>query len=451
MINWVSRKATAMRRGASAAKTVTPRSRSRSPLAQRLPLPDRRGTRTLLLSARQMRRTRAGGRQQQPTAHLPRSVDGRSADTRPVLDRGSGAPNLNAHSRLLSTPSITHDGQGASGDARTQPRFVRNAGERVGTMRAFLAPCVPPEPWSEAGSRPRREVPMAPGGVEPPHAASKAAALSAELRGLERKGKHGARRARRHGCALLVEPDTHHRDHEGEREAQPADGDQPGAADRRAPLADLALQPRPEDVVVDDRAGDEDGDERGFDQQDAAEVGVRQDGSLQRVVLVREDEPADAENRQAAVAPRPPAATGLLQQRARSFGPSTRIAGTPAKTSATVPPSQTAAASTCRRSATKCTGGEATSGLRCPRAVAVAQLVEPRVVVPVVAGSGPVRHLPLARACGAALRSQAGELPVSPGDPFPCGLAHRIGMCASRPAEPASGGGPAAHRSLCEG
>ena len=32
-------------------------------------------------------------------------------------------------------------------------------------------------------------------------------------------------------------------------------------------------------------------------------------------------------------------------------------------------------------------------GILCERVVAVAQLVEPRVVIPVVAGSSPVRHL----------------------------------------------------------
>ena len=37
-------------------------------------------------------------------------------------------------------------------------------------------------------------------------------------------------------------------------------------------------------------------------------------------------------------------------------------------------------------------------GILCWRVVAVAQLVEPRVVIPVVAGSSPVRHLRAGRA-----------------------------------------------------
>ena len=40
----------------------------------------------------------------------------------------------------------------------------------------------------------------------------------------------------------------------------------------------------------------------------------------------------------------------------------------------------------------RATLGSSRSGYPWPRAVAVAQLVEPRVVVPVVAGSSPVRH-----------------------------------------------------------
>ena len=64
-------------------------------------------------------------------------------------------------------------------------------------------------------------------------------------------------------------------------------------------------------------------------------------------------------------------------------------------------------------------------GILCGRVVAVAQLVEPRVVIPVVAGSSPVRHLflpalpdPLARILERDAIPKAGNLRFPRNLPF---------------------------------
>ena len=65
---------------------------------------------------------------------------------------------------------------------------------------------------------------------------------------------------------------------------------------------------------------------------------------------------------------------------------------------------------------TELRGPAAMHGILCRRVVAVAQLVEPRVVIPVVAGSSPVRH-PISmsgfsRTSGFELRGRKACLPV---------------------------------------
>jgi uncharacterized membrane protein len=91
---------------------------------------------------------------------------------------------LNSWDALLHPRSVAHIIAAQLDNPLQQPRLIGVIGLLTGFMFiAYFVVC------SFAGLRPGAEQrtpadpPMAPGGVEPPHAASKAAALSAELRG----------------------------------------------------------------------------------------------------------------------------------------------------------------------------------------------------------------------------------------------------------------------------
>ena len=91
---------------------------------------------------------------------------------------------LNSWDALLHPRSVAHIIAAQLENPLQQPRLIGVLGLLTGFMLiAYFVVC------SFAGFRPgveRRssaDPPMAPGGIEPPHAASKAAALSAELRG----------------------------------------------------------------------------------------------------------------------------------------------------------------------------------------------------------------------------------------------------------------------------
>ena len=92
---------------------------------------------------------------------------------------------------------------------------------------------------------------MAPGGVEPPRADSKSAALSAELRG------RGPQFALEPVVRIRREPDAEHRQGERDCEVQPPDPDETRTHRLRRTGPHLVLQPRPEDVVVQIGTGEE--------------------------------------------------------------------------------------------------------------------------------------------------------------------------------------------------
>jgi uncharacterized membrane protein len=95
---------------------------------------------------------------------------------------------LNSWDALLHPRSVAHIIAAQLENPVEQPRLIGVIGLLTGFMLiAYFVVC------SFAGLRPGGErsaadPPMAPGGVEPPHAASKAAALSAELRGRAPEG-----------------------------------------------------------------------------------------------------------------------------------------------------------------------------------------------------------------------------------------------------------------------
>ena len=102
---------------------------------------------------------------------------------------------------------------------------------------------------------------------------------------------------------------------------------------------------------MDERAGDEQGDEDRLDDQGAVEVRLER-SAAEPAVELGQPEPREDRDRHRAPPERPPASPERAHRGRASLALELRIAGTPTKTSATVPPTHTEAESTWRTRST---------------------------------------------------------------------------------------------------